>query len=172
MPKELNVIHHFLSKPLMRLLTGVVILILGLFLSDIPTMIISQEWPTVEGFIISSKLVGTSIKEYDNDYYTETKAFIRYQYSVNGILYSSSRVNSIDSPFSLYPASFARRYPVGQDVSVHYNPRDPSKALLEPGFVFSFKAVNILDFIVMGAGLYIIVQFLISFTRSIPGKQY
>ena len=154
MKKDLRIFEFIRGKPFLSLIIGGVILVLGILLSDIPTMIVSPEWPTTEGIVISQRLVGQKFKEYDGDYYENIDGYIRYQYSVNGISYSSLAVNSIDSPF--YPEIIARRYPKGKNVNVYYNPKKPSEAVLEPGIVLTFKAFNVDSLFISGAGLYFI----------------
>jgi hypothetical protein len=154
MKKKPNVFDIIRSKPLLSLAIGGLIFFIGILISDAPTMIVSQGWPTTDGTIITNRIVGQKIKEYDGDYYSHFDVYIRYQYSVNDISYSSTSVNSIDSSF--YPVDIASRYPVGKDVIVYYNPKNPSDAVLEPGFVDIFKAFDIFSYIIFGAGVYFI----------------
>ena len=128
--------------------------VLGILFSDIPTMIVSPGWPTTDGTIISRRIVGQRFKQYDDTFYTNFDVYIRYQYSVSGISYSSLSVNAIDTPF--YPSSIANRYPAGKDVIVYYNPNDPSEAVLEPGFVSIFKAFDVFSYLFFGVGLFFI----------------
>ena len=107
MQKKLNVFEFIRGKPILSLITGAGILVVGILFSDIPTMIHSQRWPATDGTIISRRFVGQKFEEYDGDYYTNIDAYIRYEYSVNGTSYSSSSINSIDSP--IYPYSIAIR---------------------------------------------------------------
>lgn len=125
-------------KPTIILIFGVVVIIIGFLLSDIPKMIVSQGWPTTGGTILSNRLRGTQFKEYNGDFYTIIVVYIRYEYSVDGISYESLSINSIDTPF--YPSSYANRYPVGKNIIVYYNPKNPAEAVLEPGFVDILKA--------------------------------
>lgn len=117
-------------------------------------MIASQGWPSTDGTILYQRLVGQKFKEYDGDFYTNTEVYIRYQYSVDGVPYTSLSINSIDTPFNRYPSSYSSRYPVGKDVIVYYNPKNPSEAVLEPGFVSVFKAFDVFSYLIFGAGLY------------------
>lgn len=140
----------------LRIVAGGGLILLGVLISDAPTMIVSTRWPTSEGSIIRSSLLATSVRGWEGEYYrSEPKAFISFQYSVNGILYSSADVNSIRSPFHLYPPGYVSRYPVGMDVLVHYNPSDPSEAVLEPGFVDVFQAFDVFSHLLFVAGLYV-----------------
>lgn len=90
MQKELKVYKYIQARPFMSLIVGAVILVLGLFLSDIPTMIMSQGWPTTEGSITSQRLIGQKFKEYDGDYFINIDGYIRYQFSVDGISYKGT----------------------------------------------------------------------------------
>ena len=158
MLKELWVYQRITNKSLLTLIAGCLILVWGFFLSSIPTMIVSQGWPATEGVIISCIRQGTSFKEYDGDFHTETKVFINYRYSVKGIIYSSSTVNAIEYPLSLYPITFADRYPTGKAVVVYFNPENPAQAVLEPGFVLVTEAVNLYSFLVSTVGFYVVFR--------------
>jgi len=157
------------DKPFSSLFVGGAVFVLGILLSDIPTGIASQGWPTTEGNIISSRLEEHMFKEYEGDYYKDTVAYIRYQYSVNGISYSSSAVNSTNAPF--YPARIGSRYPVGKDVTVHYNPRNPSKAVLETGIVLNEEAFDVISGYITGAGVFIMVLGLSGLPKVIKGTE-
>ncbi|MCP4140204.1 MAG: DUF3592 domain-containing protein [Chloroflexi bacterium] len=156
MKKKLNVFKLIQSKPFLHLITGSVIFLLGILISDIPTMVLSQGWPTTEGKIISHKFQGQKFKEYGGGFYTKIDVFIHYEYSIEEISYTSKAINSIDIPFYLYPESYADRYPIGKDVIVYYNPKDPAEALLEPGFVDVHKAFDVFSYLFFGAGIYFI----------------
>jgi hypothetical protein len=156
MQNALKVFDNLRAHPFLHFVAGAAFLLLGIAISDIPTMIESAQWPTTEGTIVKSRLVGTSVRGWDGDYFTETNAHIQYQYRVNGISYSSSAVNSIKSPFPLYSSSYVSRYPLGEDVIVYYNPKNPSEAVLEPGVLDIFKAFDIFSYLLFGAGIYYI----------------
>jgi len=156
MQNQREVFQNLLGQPFLRIVAGGAILLFGIFLTDIPTMVMSSGWPATEGNVVTNRLVGTSVREWTGNLYTVRQVFISYQYFVNGSAYSSSAINSIDSPFHLYPTSYASRYPVGKDVIVYYNPRDPSEAVLEPGFVDVYETFDLVSLIVLGAGIYLI----------------
>ena len=156
MQKKLNVFENVRNVPLFRLITGGLIIVIGILFSDIPKMILSPGWPTTEGTILYHRFVGQQFKEYDGDLYTHIDVHIRYQYAVNGKTYSSLKLNSIDTPFHLFPSSYAGRYPVGTEVIVFYNPKNPSDAVLEPGFADVYKAFDVFFVLMMGVGIYFI----------------
>jgi hypothetical protein len=117
-------------------------------------MVISQGWPSTEGEIISRYLVGQKFKEYDGDFFMNIDGYIRYQYFVEDIRYTSNAINSIKTP--RYPYDIAIQYPEGKDVVVHYNPKNPSIAVLEPGFIWTLDAFDVFSFLLFTAGLYFI----------------
>jgi len=156
--KEQNIFEILRRNPLLLLTIFVAIMIAGIFLSDIPRMIASQNWPVVEGTVISRRLVGQKFKEYDGDYYTNIDGYIRYEYSVGGIVYYSTAVNSINTPS--YPYIIALQYPVGKVVKVYFNPKNPTEAVLEPGFVFSAKGFGFFLFVIFTTGVLIVIRWL------------
>jgi hypothetical protein len=169
MQEKQSIFEKISDKPFSSLLVGGALLVLGILLSDIPWGIASQGWPTTEGNIILSKLEDKMFKEYEGDYYMDTVAYIRYQYSVNGIPYSSSAVDSTNSPF--YSVPTGRRYPVGKDVIVHYNPTNPSEAVLEPGLVLNARAFDYISGLITVAGVFIMVLGLLGLPKVIKGTE-
>ena len=140
---------------------GGVIFLVGILISDLPRMIVSPGWPTTAGTIVSNRILGSKIKLYDGTIYTNDGTsytnyvvYIRYQHVVAGRSYASRSVTAIDALY--YPASLARRYPVGNDVIVYYNPQDSGEAVLEPGFVNASEAFDGFSYFFFGVGIYFI----------------
>lgn len=138
------------------LAVGISLIILGVLFSNIPAMIASQNWPSTEGQIVSRTLLGQKFEEYDGDYYTSIEGYITYEYSVDGISYSSSAVNSTGE--SYFPYQTALKYPEGEAVLVYYNPRDPAKAVLEPGWVLSGESIGFFPALLLVAGIYLMAR--------------
>lgn len=151
MQKQRNADKFTRWGPALNLLIGSLIIVVAILFSDLPRMIASPGWPTTEGTILYHKFVGVKFKEYDGGFYTNIEVYIRYEYSVAGVSYTSLSINSIDTPSQ--PSSAAERFPVEEVVTVYYNPRNPSEAVLEPGFVAVSQAFGGLSFYLLVVGL-------------------
>ncbi len=89
----------------------------------------SRSWPRVAGVVKSAKLV-----EIDNHDGSSYKAEIRYEFRLDGRIYTGDRVRSYTGTGFLSNAQVdLRKYRAGSKVTVYYNPRDPSNCRLEPG---------------------------------------
>ena len=80
----------------------------------------ARGWPTVEGEVILSRRHAgrTRLKDFE------------YGYSVAGQDYTSSRAAFLRVP---YVDPLHETYPSGRRVTVHYDPEDPSRAVIETG---------------------------------------
>lgn len=154
MQKKLNAFEFTRWAPALNLITGGVMIVIAILFSDIPKMIACQGWPTTDGTILYHKFVRVKFREYDGGFYTNTNVYIRYEYSVDGISYTSLSINAIDTPYQ--PPSYAGRFPVGEDVIVYYNPENPSEAVLEPGIVNIFKAFEGISSLFLVIGIFFI----------------
>ena len=95
----------------------------------------SPSWPYEEGTIIISESDESS--RYENGrtrYFYNAK--IKYQYSINGILYTGSRVSIcvMGNGSKSWALSYLQKYPVGKKVKVYYCPRFPGISILQTGF--------------------------------------
>jgi hypothetical protein len=87
----------------------------------------SKDWPQADGVVTVSKYVQKG---------RETWPYIEYTYTVTGVRYTSQQIS-----FDLFNKpggkgrvqSIVERYPVGQAVTVYYDPNNPAIAILEPG---------------------------------------
>ncbi|WP_081887643.1 DUF3592 domain-containing protein [Verrucomicrobium sp. BvORR034] len=91
----------------------------------------SKNWPTVPGKVVISEVDRRRSDKGSTTY----SANVVYDYLVEGTTYSAKRV-SFGSGSSSNPAgarTTQNKYKVGTEVNVHYSPKDPSLAVLEPG---------------------------------------
>ena len=107
----------------------------------------SGDWPTIQGTVIESR-----IQEHQSGLHASYKPIVRYEYSVNDEFYSGSVLSLSDysSQDKFVARKIARKYPFGSNVTVYYNPDNPSEALLEPGF-----NVLLLFFLFIPIGLFV-----------------
>jgi len=91
----------------------------------------SKTWPTVSGRIVSS-----AVKERPrNKGRTTYDAVVRYEYEVSGYKYTSNDVAFGDygSGKGSHASKIVDKHRVGSEVTVHYSPSNPGKAVLEAG---------------------------------------
>ncbi len=115
----------------------------------------SKDWPTVEGNIVDSKVGWYS--DPDGKMYI---AEIKYNYIVNGKSYSTNKISAVQSSSSLKSTakSLVAKYPTGSTVLVHYDPKSPSNALLEPGISGLIDHILLyIPIILIGAGALMLV---------------
>jgi len=95
----------------------------------------SQSWPTVAGMVTESEVKvteQTSGSGMDAEQTTHYKPVVKYQYSVEGMEFTGSRIafGAMNSAHSAANAVVAR-YPAGASVTVRYDPEKPAEAVLE-----------------------------------------
>ncbi len=85
----------------------------------------STDWPTAQGTIIESQVGKPGVPR---------ELFIRYKYRVAGQEYESGRI-SFKGFSGRTSTDMCAQYPLGSEVTLRYRPEDPSRSVLEPGFV-------------------------------------
>lgn len=101
----------------------------------------SENWHETTGIITSSKLEIEENTEYDPETdYTDTyytyKPKIEYRYSADGVNYSGNRISFEIVSVTDYEWAQSKvdLYYEGKNVTVYYNPDNPSESVLEKGF--------------------------------------
>ena len=85
---------------------------------------------------------------------------VEYEYRVNGIGYRSRQIkpNTTVSGSKRMAVKIAARYPVGRDVEVRYDPKNPSNAALETSsqayWLILVAALVIFGIAVMATGVF------------------
>jgi uncharacterized protein (TIGR03435 family) len=90
----------------------------------------TEHWPVTDGVIQSAEMKSHSGSKGGTTYSAE----VTYTYQVAGTGYTGDKVSIGQmSSSSEYARGILNRYPIGKKVSVHYQPGDPSEAVLETG---------------------------------------
>lgn len=99
----------------------------------------SKFWPTTRGKILTSSV------KHDRDYVTENnvrkmkdryRPVVGYRYEVDGRTYEGDRLafDVVDTPVQNYARDDIAPFRIGATVNVSYDPSDPTRAVLKPGF--------------------------------------
>jgi hypothetical protein len=114
----------------------------------------SLSWPSSEG-VISHSAVLARMRQTSNSTNAPTyQADVAYRYKVRGRDYSSARITLADfSSTGGRAQGIVDRYPDGAPVTVHYNPVDPSDAVLEQGGTSGIAILYVIGGIFAVAGL-------------------
>jgi hypothetical protein len=114
------------EHPLAIVGAGVVLLVFGVYTRV--QSLRSRSWPVVTGVITESRL--DSRRNRDGQW--SHTARIHYRYDVNGKTYNSDTISYAKGLFDGASVQVSR-YPQGSAVGVHYDPKDPRSAVLDPG---------------------------------------
>jgi hypothetical protein len=125
-----------------KIITFIAVIVLGIGFSVwgwglIADAHLTLSWPKVAGTVIHAKVTSYDSRS-DGKTTRMYSADVRYSYTVNGTQYSSGQVSLGDSSTSSSGGmeEIVRRYPLGSQVIVYYDPAKPGNALLEPGAAF------------------------------------
>ena len=143
-------------KPLIvtvfQLLTAVGLILIVHEIKELNQLEVEKQWPSVEGIIISSEVIGE--RAYRPD--------ITYKFSVNGVSY-------VQKSFLQMPAFVGRRgkydaasklaemYPAGNTVRVFYNPENPDISRLKTGAPVQVYLRLSLAVFLLSAGVFMIL---------------
>ena len=93
----------------------------------------AAEWPTTTGTIISASLQENSSLDSDNNTQITYEPLVQYQYSLIGQRYVGTRLSFGHMSYDYRTAAKKiAAYVPGAQVTVHYDPTDPSQSVLEP----------------------------------------
>jgi hypothetical protein len=116
----------------------------------------SLAWPTTNGHITQSRL---DVREHRTQS-AEYVDLIDYEYTVGGRPFHGQtvdlQVRNVNDRAAMQ--AFVDSYTAGQEVSVHYDPQDPSRALLIPGVAPGTSGPRLLlSKILLAVGLLLII---------------
>ena len=121
---------------LVAILTGGAPLVWGLSMTS--RIRESATWPTVDGKVVSSRVVADSSRIRGGGYTRYHRVDVRYEFTVAGQRYESNTfVFGVPRSYPDLPSAQTEvsLYPVGGTVTVRYDPDDPATATLAPGEV-------------------------------------
>jgi hypothetical protein len=102
---------------------------------DIDTIAETARWPTTSGTIVASDIVSEDIGTYVGKYSSRTmyadRLHLTYVFNVDGRQYTGSRWNALPPSSNQATHAMLRKYAPGTGVTLHYDPRDPSAAVLD-----------------------------------------
>jgi hypothetical protein len=102
----------------------------------------SEAWPKVEGVVLENAVA--AIRDGGRQLY---RPVVRYRYEVAGERYEGSRIKwSAGLEFRKYSRARAMldKYRSGRQVAVHYDPKRPGVAVLQPGLTDGLRPVYVI----------------------------
>lgn len=147
------------SKKQLILVFGIFLLLsLGWFIFSIVRdvkAIQALSWQPVEGTVISGEVAAVSSSKGAS----KSKPVIRYTYTVDGADYESDRYSST---VARGPAIWAKEivdgYPAGSDITLYYDPRNPSKSVIDPGLQQDDLWMTFLSLSIFAMLLYVLTR--------------
>ncbi|CAN5429313.1 hypothetical protein BH10PLA2_BH10PLA2_33050 [soil metagenome] len=119
-------------------------------------------WPSISGVIVASE-----IEAHDE----MTAAKIRYEYVVEGKILEGRAVSfgDVGSSDSSHAQAIVKKYPVGTQVSIFYEPSNPTRSVLEPGLNLGLLLVPAVGaiFLIVGSVLAFIIPRLAASGRQL-----
>lgn len=99
-----------------------------------PRAVNSNDWPQAQGKVVNSELVQRSRMHRSGKRVTVYSAKVNYIYHVDGKPFASHQLKWADrnGPAQV-EADMLSQYPAGANVTVFYNPGNPSEAVLQKG---------------------------------------
>jgi hypothetical protein len=148
---------RLVASPWFSLIIGILFLLGVIIAFKVPKILSSMIWPKTEGVVFMSRIKAW---EYLPKYVDMWCPEVSYQYIIDGKTYISNSIDINNLYCSEHNDNLAKKvvslYPIGKQVQVYYNPKNPTIAVLEPGLPISMELEWILTFIasvVIGACL-------------------
>lgn len=93
----------------------------------------AETWPKTDGIVENSELSVSHSHDSDGSSSTTYSAHVNYSYKVNGMSYKNDAIGFGRSSGGKKKAEKKlAQYPQGTPVTVYYDPKDPTKAVIEP----------------------------------------
>lgn len=123
----------------------------------------AKSWTEAKGTIIESKVVGTNRSKSGTSSKKMFKVGVTYDYEVGGQVHRGDQLGFMETRYSSQSrvAEEVKKYPVGETVTVYYNPADPQEACLD-------RSAGLVPWLMMGGGVLGMLvggKLLMSFTK-------
>ena len=103
-------------------------IILGTIISTRRKINAMKNWPSIKGTVISSAI---EQRASNNNRNQVNYPVVNYSYQVDGNIYQGDRIAPGYEVGGSGAIKVIKKYPVGEQVIVFYNPQNPSEAVLE-----------------------------------------
>ena len=140
-------------------IVGVIFLVIGLIFVFVGYYVVKgakkvEKWPATKGVVVDSKVVSHLDSESNQTMFAPA---ITYRFKVEGKEYTSSDYGFMNMSYNnpRKAEDIVKKYPVGKEITVYYNPENPYKAVLVKNSSFFIYIPQILGglFTVIGAAL-------------------
>ena len=156
--------------PLMFVIGGLLFLFVGTW--NLYRGYSSKNWPTTDGNVVSTEIQTVRRRDSDRAFDTDYRLLVRYRYVVQGNEYQSHqlRFGSMVHDEQAAAKEQQKRYPRGKAVEVHYDPDNPSVAVLLPGVGAGGWVAMILGLVnaLIGLGLLVWLPRLLANRSMVP----
>lgn len=144
---------------------GLAILTLGMFAAGIFLMAWggnelkkayeSRSWPGTPGTITSAYIQTSHHRSSEGRSSTSYAPKVSYRYTVEGKTHMCDRIafGGASGGMESWAKAVVDEYPSGKQVTVHYNPQDPSVAVLKTGFSWGALLLVLAGVVFFGVGV-------------------
>lgn len=115
------------------------LLFAGIWVSELRQAIATRSWPQVTGRVLHARIIKSGWSNRSRGRVAFSSVYdplVEYEYTVNGVTYQGRRI-AVGTGYSHSVRGEVERqvapYKAGADVTVFYDPADPSQAVLEHG---------------------------------------
>ena len=114
------------------LLDGLVLIVLGIFVRN--KLLATRSWPKTTGTVVESTIESRLVNVGSGSTWI-TKPRVNFEYCVDSKKYVSSNLAIVERNTASESLALqkAKQHPVGQEVTVYYNPRKPEYGVLAVG---------------------------------------
>ncbi|MDA3894800.1 MAG: DUF3592 domain-containing protein [Desulfobacteraceae bacterium] len=115
----------------------------------------SRAWPEAQGSITSSHVSKETSRDSEQRLRTTYYPNVAYQYQIAGRGYTGTRINfgGRTGGMEWVAQRTVDRYPAGKIIIVHYNPQEPTYAVLEAGITWGLILLFLMGVVFIAAGV-------------------